>query len=218
MHDTPFFPWTHFIEAKDYVHGLSTVNTAATLNAVFATGNPVLLQVDGSTVGMQFTTTNGQFVFTKVKLPFWYDNRHRLFVRHWWSSVSAASTETVQWRTVWSTQNEGSVALSWQSGQTFTRAIPVATKSGTAAHSISTTPWGVIGNPGAAPFFQPDSQFVNLLTSLASSSVSPGVVPVFLIGTELAYTPKLYFGDGGSEEARLPAINLDRVEETTNDV
>jgi hypothetical protein len=200
----------HYFYPLDFVTGIATINLGggggpATLTAGFANSNaaPInLLQIGGTRRhALQISTVAATLSATWS--PSDFDNRWPVYVRYHWSS-SAGTAVVATFNTFWSGGTVDTVTATPSTA--LTRVAPSQAKAA-AAYSRALTGWGYIGALATGPFaFHTVPATVDEIAfNISLSTVSGpavGTIPVWLYKVELAYTPRLTFGDGSGREAR----------------
>ena len=187
---------------------------AATESSAGAGGGPATLTAGWSTNAAQFLNINGAEVgalrFTAVSStistiwrPYDMDNRWPVYVRYAWSSNAAAAC-VATFNSRFSLFADG-VAPATPSTALSTNVV--ATAKSTTADTWTWTRWGNISPLSTGQFaFQTFPATVDAVAfSIAPSSLTNGAIAtdfLWFYGMEIAYTPRLTFGDGSGREAR----------------
>lgn len=203
-----------WIPAQQYI-GLQTSGAATTLTTA-GSGAPVLAELGTSgIVAVRFaaTTDEADFLF---KLPYDYDNNHRLLIRHYWTSDYGTASGTATFKTLY-TELAANAALV-VGATALTKTHGASTKTSATARIPYWTNWGYIGPLATGTFanqtFKVASEFVTFdITVSAVTGLTIGSDYVYLIGTELAYTPCKTFGGGSRREGRKMVDTLMQTEQ-----
>ena len=174
----------------------------ATLTAGWNTTAAKYAQVAATEVGaLRFDTAAA--TATAMWRPYDMDNRWPVYVRYAWSSnaaVAAVATFTSRFGVY-----AAGAALATPTS-TYSQDI-VSVAKAAAATAWTWTRWAYIGPLSTGPFaFQAFPATVDAVAfSVSVSSLTLAAVAtdfVWLYGVEVAYTPRLTFGDGSGREAR----------------
>ena len=196
--------------ARDYaIQTASTGNLNTGLAAAYSVGGPRLAQLatDSATVGIQFDATS-----EAVTLNVWatdIDNKFPIYVRHLWTTharVGGSSGPAVLLRTRFSSVTSASRINT--STTALDRTIDWSTKTSVPEFTPKWTGWGKIGPKGTGTLayegtFPENTVYFTLDTDVQSvpATLVIGSQFVYLIATEIEYTPRRTFGDGSRVEA-----------------
>lgn len=201
----------HYFYPLDFVTGIATTSSGAsdggpsTLTAGFfnSSAAPInLVQIGGTRrQALQFSTVAGTLSATWS--PSDMDNRWPIYVRYHWSS-SAGTAVVATFNTFWSGGTVDTVTATPSTALTVA-AVSVAKAAASQARAL--TRWGYLGSLATGPFaFNTVPSTVDEIAfNFALSTVSGptiATIPVWLYKVELAYTPRVTFGDGSGREAR----------------
>lgn len=203
-----FIPATAYISAQ--TSGASTTLTTS------GSGAPILSELGSSgIVAVRFAATTDEADFL-WKVPYDYDNRHRLLIRHYWTSDYGTASGTATFTTLYTALAANSALTVGATALTKTHGA--STKTSATARVPYWTSWGYIAplatGSSANQTFAVATEFVTFdVTVSAVSGITIGSDYVYLIGTELAYTPCKTYGGGSRREGRKMVDTLNQTEE-----
>lgn len=196
-----------WISANDYVQSQVT-GASVILDAGFGTGAAQLLELGTSAIGairLEATTDDVNYLW----IPQDFDNRFPLYIRHLWTSDYASANGTATFTTLYTPITTGAVAIG---ATALTKTHGASTKVSATARAISWSKYGFIAplatGASANQTFDPATIAVALnVTCSAVSGITIASDFVWLLGTELVYTPRLTYGSN-TRRARMLADGL----------
>lgn len=209
-----------FIPAKDFLQSQVT-GASVILDAGFGTGAAQLLELGTSAHGairLEATTDDVNYLW----IPSDFDNNHPLYIRHLWTSDYASANGTATFTTLYTAIKAGeAVAIG---ATALTKTHGASTKVSATARAIYWSAYGAVApiatGANAGHTFGPETIAVALnITCSAVSGITIASDYVWLLGTELVYTPRLTFG-ANSRRGRMLKDGLQSNLEldVTNDV
>ncbi len=201
-----------WIKPADYVTGATlSSGGASTLTCGYASSGaiaPLLIQLNGGRVAAAFIRTVGASL-SYVWRPQDLDNRHPIYVRHLWTSDSALAN-VATFNTMFAVLGVGGVPATPTTSLT---ARIVTTAKGATAHSLALTRLGAIvgtaTGAAAGQTFTSNLEAINF--NFAVSSLTNGTLTtdgVYILGTEILYTPRQTVGDGSGVQAVINDVPL----------
>ena len=158
--------------------------------------------IGGNEIGaLRFASTAA--TATAIWRPTDVDNRHPVYLRYAWTSSSAVAS-VATFNSLFSLVAAGAVPAT--PSTSLTKDI-VAEGKATAANSWNWTRWGAIAplSTGQNAFQTFPATVDAVVFSVSVSSLTLAALATdfaYLYGVEVAYTPRLTFGDGSGREAR----------------
>lgn len=207
-----------YVLKRVFLPAQSAVNTQITgASTVLSSGFaavPVYAQLGSTLVGaLKFAAVTEHANLT-WQLPYDFDNRHRLLIRHLWTSGYATASGTATFTTVFNTLSVGSAATA--PATVLTKTHGASTKVSATANTVYWTPYGYIApiatGAGANSTFSDGAEV--LVFDICPTAVGGLTIAsdfIYWLGMELAYTPSMTFGDGSRREARQVGRNLDHI-------
>lgn len=184
-----FIPASAFVQSQ--VTGASVI-----LDAGFGTGAAQLLELGTSAHGairLEATSDDVNFLW----VPDDFDNNHPLYIRHLWTSDYGTANGTATFTTLYTAIKAGeAVAIG---GTALTKTHGAGTKVSATARTIYWSPYGAIAPiaTGANANQTFGSETIAVAFNVTCSAVSGITIAsdyVWLLGTQLVYTPRLTFG------------------------
>ena len=196
-----------WIAPTDYITGATTSGTGgpATLTCGYGPTDtaPFFWQLGRNGVyGVRFNNTTSTVSYTWRTWDL--DNRHPIYVRHLWTSTAAVAS-VASFNTVFSTVTTAGLIATPSTG--LTRGMVGVAKGAAAFQPIFTRPAAIAPLSTGALAFQtltPENQAI--VFNFAVSSLTLAAVAtdfVWLLGTEILYTPRLTGGDGSGVQGIL---------------
>lgn len=209
-----------FISAKDFLQSQVT-GASVILDAGFGTGAAQLLELGTSAHGairLEATTDDVNYLW----VPSDFDNRFPLYIRHLWTSDYAVADGTATFTTLYTAIKAGeAVAIG---ATALTKTHGASTKASATARTIYWSKYGAIApiatGANANQTFGPETIAVALnITCSAVSGITIASDYVWLLGTELVYTPRLTFGSNSRRGRMLiDGLQANLELDVTNDV
>lgn len=197
-----WIPGSAYIQSQ--VTGASVI-----LDASFGTGAAQLLELGTSAHGairLEAVTDDLNYLW----IPQDFDNRFPLYIRHLWTSDYASADGTATFTTLYTPIKSGeAVAIG---ATALTKIHGASAKAVATARAISWSKYGYIAplatGANAHQTFDPATIAVALnVTCSAVANITIASDYVWLLGTELVYTPRLTYGSN-TRRARLLADGL----------
>lgn len=197
-----------FIRPIDYIQSQVT-GASVILDAGFGTGAAQLLELGTSAHGairLEDTSDDVNYLW----IPQDFDNRFPLYIRHLWTSDYASADGTATFTTLYTPIKSGeAVAIG---ATALTKTHGASAKAVATARAISWSKYGFIAPlaTGAHAYqtFDPATIAVALnITCSAVANITIASDYVWLLGTELVYTPRLTYGSN-TRRARMLADGL----------
>lgn len=199
-----------WINAKDYVTGATSTSAGpATLTCGYTGGaanTPLAMILPSGGIssmlwGAQIATTGATMTF--AWRPSDFDNRHPLYIRHWWTTDGALAS-VATFNTAFATLTSGAAPASVR---TLATRPAVGVAKAAVADALAMTRPAMIAplatGANANQCFPYDTQVVNIGVSVSSlTNAALATDFCYLVGTELFYTPRQTFGFGSRRQAR----------------
>jgi hypothetical protein len=205
-----------FIPAWDVVKNVGTqtaIFAPGTLSVGWSFGSPSYSQVLGSHIGgIRLAATLTQQIDHLWRVPSDVDKNHPIYFRHHWTSMIGGATPTIQFSQAYQTVSVGT-AIQYMSP---TSAIPTDVPASTNA-STGTVLYNITGRGAIAPLatgvaanqvMDDITEALHLTISAGSTNWAIKSLPVWWLGMDIEYTPRLTFGDGSRREGRKLESNL----------
>ncbi|NGZ94930.1 MAG: hypothetical protein CV089_02145 [Nitrospira sp. WS110] len=166
------------------------------------TGAPISKEINSLGINGILLDTAGDMVRTDFMLPYDFDISKPMYVRVHWCSGSADVADTIDWIVLFKALQPEVTAL----GNPATALnIPIAqdTTPAATAYTVNRSPWGKI-NGGV--FTRVNEHVV---WNVEMDAFAVGLAEdKFLLGLELAYTPRRMYGADRAVEALVPSALL----------
>jgi hypothetical protein len=181
-----------FIPASSYIQANSA---GTTLDSFFGTGTSSYVEMGGSGNGaIRFAATGNDANYLWVPTDF--DNRHPLYIRYMWTSEYAVANGTATFTTLYTAIRAGASVVIGATALTKTHTASTKVSS---ARALYWTPYGAVTplstGANAGHTFDPEAIVIALNTTVSAvTGITIATDFVYLVGTELTYTPLLSFG------------------------
>jgi hypothetical protein len=205
--------WKDWVSAFDVVKNVGTQSVTtgpATLSVGWSTGSPSYTQFPSSRVGgIRLAATTSQ-IDHMWRVPSMVDKNHPIYFRHHWMTQVAGTTPTMtisQWIATLSSATSLAAVSPTAALDTI---VPDSTSTG--EQTLNLTGRGAIAPlaTGLAAFqvMQDAVEHVHITLQITSTNWAIAQLPVFWLGMDIEYTPRLTFGDGSRREGRKMETNL----------
>ena len=205
-----------WVSAFDVVKNVASLSVAAsspaTLSVGWSVGSPTYAQFPSSRVGgIRLAATSTQ-IDHLWRVPSEVDKNHAIYFRHHWTSQVGGLTPTVSFSQFYATLSSASSLSAVSPTSAIETAVPASSNSGSGALVYNLTGRGAIAPlaTGLAAFqtMQDTVEMLHITIQVTSTNWAIVSLPLFWIGMDIEYTPRLTFGDGSRREARKMETNL----------
>jgi hypothetical protein len=198
------------------VSGASTVLTAGW----DAVGSNFVQLGSATGVGAIRLNISTQNIDVFWQVPYDFDNRWRLLVRHLWSTEYTGTDGAATLRTLFQPYSIRTATAPTAPATALTLAVPSSIKTSATQRAPVWTSFGYIAPLATGGFanstFAVDTEFLGLRVNVsASSNLLFSSNNVYWFGMELAYTPATCYGDGSRREGRGLILPLDHTMEAS---
>ncbi len=185
-----------FIRPTDVISGQVT-GASTVLDLTMSTGAAILAELGTSGVpAVRLEATTDEIAAYWV--PENLDPRHRILIRHLWTSDYGTANGTATFTTLYNNHTEGAAVIAGATALTKTHGA--GTKVSATARAVYWSPYGTIKGGTLGPT---TIGLSFLVTCSAVSGITIASDYVHWLGMEILYTPKLTYGGGSDREARL---------------
>lgn len=201
-----------WIPANSMIQGQITgASVILTADAAGLVGTIVPLPTGLSALKYTATTENTDLLW---RIPYDFDNRHPLRLRVLWTSDKASANCTMTYKFLYNAVLPATAPV--VGATALTSPMVLSTKASATADIPQWTNYGVIAPlaTGALAYqtFDDRTEFLALRGSVSAVTVLTLASDfIYLYGWELAYTPKIMFGDGSNREGVWPEANLSQM-------
>jgi len=217
------FDWLvrkQWVPAWDVVKNFATPTGAnyapATLSVGWSFGSPTYSAFGGGHIGgIRFAATTTQVDYL-WRIPSDLDKNMPVYIRHHWVPQIGGATPTISINQWYATISAGTVLSVMSPTAPITLQIPASTMvsgtDGTVDFRYQLTPRGAIAPLGtglqANQTFMDNFEAIHTTFQIVSTNFAIVSNPVFWLGMDFEYTPRMTYGTGSFKEARKMETNL----------
>ncbi len=209
-----------FIPAIDVVRNVGTPTGAnyapASLSVGFSFGSPSYAAIGGGHIGgilLAATSTQVDYLW---RIPSEVDKRHPVYFRHHWVPQIGGTTPTISFNQWYQSVTVGTSIQYMSPTQPLNTQIPASSEvggtDGTLDYRYQITGRGsaapVATGPAANQLVLDNVEAFHITFQIVSTNFAIKSNPVFWVGMDIEYTPRLTFGDGSRREGRKMESNL----------